>query len=100
MERATNIRAKSTAMSLVLSPTQNSEVKSWRMICAPRQNQSSSSYLDPGPSDPGGRGDNSDGSLNLGSSDDETQMYTRVKKGTQRKGRVSPFKKLRIRVGF
>ena len=58
MERATNIRAKSTAMSLVLSPTQNSEVKSRRMICAPRQNQSSSSYLDPGPSDPGGRGDN------------------------------------------
>ena len=58
MERATNIRAKSTAMSLVLSPTQNSEVKSRRMICAPRQNQSSSSYLDPGPSDLGGRGDN------------------------------------------
>ena len=47
MEGATNIRAKSTAMSLVprtLSPTQNSEVKSRRMICAPRQNQSSSSY--------------------------------------------------------
>ena len=44
----TNFRAKRTAMSLVLClpRTQNSEVKSWSHddLCAPRQNQSSSSY--------------------------------------------------------